>query len=431
MANKADPDSQRSLFQVPEVPNSYRKAVQVLHSKPRQHMSLLQRKVSNAWLKNAIETQADEEGWFTIGTQLMAADIDFDSNNREYLKATARELMSIVYEWDVIATEKKRIDWKASVLYTNVELTPDTIRYQINNQLRKSVLNPEMYALIDMNIIKKFRRGPSLAIYEHCIRFEKLGKTPEVEWEKFRDIILGESKESRSYKEFKYFSQKVLKPAIAEINAVADIAITVHQTRIGKSVSHLRFDVVKPQIHVEEVGPPDEDTMVAIGEMVKLGVPQSEAKRLSREKRLEEIRAALEYTYRRLKDTRQSKVDNPGSYFRNALKNNWAIVEDVQEKSKPSSQRKTTARGGTTIQQKYEAHYALEAERYFKELDPADQDNAISRYNETVTLPALKVKKKNTTKVAEKSFYHWLSKDTWGTPTNDELLQFANLILSN
>lgn len=429
---KPNPDEpQYALFQPTEIPNSFRKAVQVVHSKPREHMSLLQRKVSNAWLKNAMETEADEEGWYTIGTQSMATDINFDSNNREYLKETARELMSIVFEWDVIAAEKKRVDWKASVLYTDIELTSDTIRYQINNQLRKSVLNPEMYALIDMNIIKKFRRGSSLAIYEHCIRFEKLGRTPDVAWEKFRDIILGQSSESKSYKEFKYFSQKVLKPSIAEINTVSDIAIEIHQTRRGKSVTHLRFDVVRAKTSGDESSPPDEATMAAIGEMVKLGVPQSEAKRLAREAPLEEIKAALHYTQNRMRDPRQNKIDKPSSYFRNALKNKWGIVEDIQEKTKSPAKPRPASGVVSTIQQKYEAHYVVEAERYFKELDVPEQEEAMARYNETVTLPALKIKKKNTGKAAEKSFFSWLSKDTWGAPSTEELLQFANTIISS
>ena len=72
---------QIGLFQLSEVANSYRKPAQIIHSKPRSSMSLLQRKLTNAWLKNAVDTLPDADGWWTISTMKMSKDIDFDSNN--------------------------------------------------------------------------------------------------------------------------------------------------------------------------------------------------------------------------------------------------------------------------------------------------------------------------------------------------------------
>lgn len=126
-----DEQSQIALFQAPEVPNAFRKPVQVIHSKPKTSLSLLHRKLANAWLKNASDTPSDD-GWWTIHTATMATDIGFDSNNRAYLIDSARALMGIIFEWDVIAPEGKRKLWKASVLFPEVEIRPDTIRYQIS-----------------------------------------------------------------------------------------------------------------------------------------------------------------------------------------------------------------------------------------------------------------------------------------------------------
>lgn len=73
----SDEHSQIALFQAPEVPNAFRKPVQVIHSKPKSSLSLLHRKLANAWLKNASDTPSDD-GWWTIHTAIMATGIGYD-----------------------------------------------------------------------------------------------------------------------------------------------------------------------------------------------------------------------------------------------------------------------------------------------------------------------------------------------------------------
>ena len=156
--------AQISLFSSSkDAPEPFRKAVQVLHSLPKAPISLLQRKVANAWLKNALETTPDEDGWFEMTAQELNADVGFDSKASAYMRETADRLMSIVFEWDVIAAPGKRTEWKKSVLFPEVEAKGGTIRYQFSNEMRKVLLNPEVYALIDMAVVRRFRRASSLA----------------------------------------------------------------------------------------------------------------------------------------------------------------------------------------------------------------------------------------------------------------------------
>src|SRR4029078_12521587 len=82
---KESPETQISLFASPEAPDAFRKAVQIVHSKPKQPLSLLQRKLGNAWAKHAIENSPDEHGWWVLGIRDLAVDVGFDSNNRQYL----------------------------------------------------------------------------------------------------------------------------------------------------------------------------------------------------------------------------------------------------------------------------------------------------------------------------------------------------------
>ncbi|TXG99331.1 MAG: RepB family plasmid replication initiator protein [Rhodocyclaceae bacterium] len=419
-----DEQSQIALFQAPEVPNAFRKPVQVIHSKPKTSLSLLHRKLGNAWLKNASDTPSDD-GWWTIHTATMATDIGFDSNNRAYLIDSARALMGIIFEWDVIAPEGKRKLWKASVLFPEVEIRPDTIRYQISRPLREQVLTPEMYAMIDLNVLKRFRRASSLALYEHCLRFEKIHRTTEVEWQLLRDMLMGESADAKSYQEYKVFKDKVLKVAIAEVNALSDIEIELIEKKLGRRVQTLAFNVRKEREHVPEQIDHDENVL-DIGEMVKIGILQSEARQLVKKYSHQQIVSAISYTKKRLTDKKSSKIENPAAYLRKALSNGWAIVDSIEPK-----QRATTANQEKKpdLIEMYRVEMIREAEDYFRELNSADQTELVSEYNATDISPTLKVKKSKPGKAVRTEFFKWLAKRTWGDPKPEDLLQYAQKLI--
>jgi hypothetical protein len=421
---------QFGLFPVDNVPNSFRKAVEVVHSKSRASLTLLQRKLSNAWLKNAIENSPDDAGWWTINIIDMSAVIDFDSKNSEHLKNAAIELMNIVFEWDVIAPKQKRATWKASVLFPDVEIGVGNIRYRISEQIRENILRPEIYALIDLNIVRRFRRAPSLAIYEHCTRFEKIGRTTEVPWRQFRDIVLGASSEQKIYQEYKYFKAKVLTPCIAEVNAESDITIVLKETKSGRTVESLQFEVAKKEKPREALSL-DESSLPLIGEMVKLGVPQSEAKRLAGQHSADLIKAALAYTKNRLNDKKNAKLAKPAAYFRRALSEGWGVVDqdELADNAADQPARHGRQSRGDQIKEAFAALRRAEAEQYFRELEASDQEQLMSRYNERQEVASLKIKASKQTKATAAAFYQWLAIDTWGEPTSDELLEFAQRML--
>jgi hypothetical protein len=418
------PSGQISLFSVQETPDPFRKAVQVLHSKPKSPLSLLQRKLGNAWLKNAIENQPDKDGWWQLGIKTLATDIGFDSNNRQYLKESAEALMSIVFDWDVIAPADKKIKWKASVLFPEVEVLSDAVRYQFSSQMRELMINPEIYALIDMNIVRKFRRAASLGIWEFCVRFERIGRTSEVPWEKFRDMILGESADNKTYKEYKFFKSKVLNPAIIEINTASNHTIALVESKIGKRVSLIGFSVTRKVNLEQEVE--DDRLAVMVSELIKFGIPQSEARKIARENTFDVIKGALDYTKRRISDKKAAKVENPAAYFRNALANRYALAEDISRQSLEPHQKTEKA---VDIKTAYANHQLSEAEGYFQELDPDEQAALINAYNAQQTSATLQLKKK-ATKLAQVGFFHWLSKQTWGEASAEDLLAFAQVMLS-
>ena len=423
MSKKPSPlPSQASLFSQRETPDAFRKAVQVLHSKPFSPIHLVQRKLLNAWIKNSFENEPDDKGWWQIRTPELAANIGFDSNNREYLRDACRSLMNLVFEWDILATSTKRVDWKASVLFPEVEITNDKVRYQISPHIRESMIKPEIYAMIDMNIVRRFRRAPALAIWEFCIRFEKIYQTPETDWPKFRDMILGENNQNKTYEEYKYFKSKILKPCINEINDETDHTIQLIESKAGRSVTSIKF-TVRRKTHVLDVAE-DDRSLEFIGEMVKLGVPQSEAKKMTKSFNASDIKAAIDYTRKRVNNKATAKLANPAAYFRQALTNNYAGV--LQETQPPQADLKPEV----DIRSAYLLEQQKLASHYFQELDAVDQQAKIDEYNGLQELSFLRITKRSS-KTAEATFLKWLATKTWGDPSAEALLEFAQKLLSN
>lgn len=423
-------DSQIQLFHLPEAPEPYRKAVEVLHSKPLSAMSLVHRKVSNAWLKNAMGTQPDSEGWFSISLVRMMDDIGFESNNRAYLVKASRELMTVIFEWDVMSNKVNKPLWKASVLFPEVEITQSEVRYQISKQLLNTVLNPEVYAVIDQSVIRKFRRAPAVALYEFCIRYERLGRTAFVEWETLRDMIMGVSADAPSYREFKIFKDKILKPSIAEIEAAVSWRLELLHDRVGRKVKAVAFQISKIETSSETDMPGE--SLGDIGELVAIGLSQNEARQIVSSHPHDDIMAAIDYIKNRVNDKYKKPIANSPAYIRTVLAKGWAVKKSTPTKTTTStSNGKSDKSNISDLEEQFLMERDKEAEAYYKEMDADDQNKAVHSYNEKQQTDGLKLKigKKNP-KGAVVAFARWLSLETWGKPTNEDLLNFASRKLS-
>ena len=414
----ASSDLQFGLFDTSEVPDTFRKAVQVIHSMPRTPLSLVQRKIGNAWLKHALENDPDSNGWWSMGVTHLAHEIGFDSNNNKHLKTAAEALMSIVYQWDVLAPVTKQTIWKASVLFPEVELHADVIRYQFSSQMRERLLNPDVFAIIDMNVVRKLRRSASIALWEHCVRYEGIGRTGEIPWELLRNIMLGEDS-AKTYLQYKFFKSKVLNPALKEINQESEHVITMLENRVGRRISVLQFTVKRKH---EAPNPPSAESIELITAMCALNIPGSEARKLARLHSLEAIRGALNYTKERQEDKKLRPLASPGAYFRNALEKQYskAAAKAAPESSAPK----------TDLRAMYLKSRLPETESYFHELDIAEQTLLIEAYNAQQPTESLRMGEKRTKKSTLLLFFNWLLIHTWGEPTAEELVAFAQATIS-
>ncbi|MGF6265335.1 hypothetical protein OKW49_006328 [Paraburkholderia youngii] len=424
MARSKSAESQVSLFNTVEPPDLLRKAVQAIHIAPKSgKIGLQQRKMFSSLIKNAIKQESVEPGRssFTITIGALSQDSGLNSNNTQYVKDTVNSLISTVVNWDYLASDSSTV-WRASGLLAGAELKQAVLRYSFSEQIRGELLNPEVFALIDMRIAREFRRSHSLALWENTVRYEGVGLTAKIPLSKFRDLILGQDKSAQTYQEYKLFKSKVLLPCIREVNELSDHTLELVEHKVGRKVEAVQFKVArKPMVTLGAEG--DGRNEGLIEEMTKLGLPRSEAKKLLSQYGEQRVRAAIGYTNGRATKRGAAPIENIPAYFRKALLNEYAPTQELTEdkSAKPVGKAEQQAQ----LRAKYDAWKLGDAKAYFLELEISDQSKLIARYNDSVSANNLKLSTtKKPSRLAETSFFNWLALDTWGEPTADDLLEF-------
>ncbi|MEM5451583.1 MULTISPECIES: replication initiation protein [Paraburkholderia] len=424
-AEAGDADKQGALvFQQGQPPDLFRKAVPAIHIAPKSgSISLQQRKMFSSLIKNAIRQDSLDRGRssFEITISALSQDVDLNSNNTEYVKETINSLISTVVNWDYLTQDKRSI-WKASGLLAGAELERSVLRYTFSEQIRGELLNPEIYAMIDMRITRQFRKAHSLALWENVVRYEAVGVTARFPLATLRDLILGQDTSAQSYKLYKQFKSRVLVPCIKEVNEISDHNFELIEHKVGRSVVALQFRVTRKP----ETDPSQElraNETLLIGEMSKFSIPVSEARRLLKQYGEDKIRTAVAYTAARVAQKNSAPLANVAAYFRKALTEGYELPG--ANAASPATDAGRARESQDQVKDRYIAAKINEARAYFNELEYDDQTALIKRYNETVGMDKLKVSTaKVPSKMASTNFFRWVVLDTWGQPTAADLLEF-------
>lgn len=417
---KTDP-TQIALFQIPELPEPFRKAVPAVHIAPQAGpISLQQAKMFNALIKNAIEQNKEgERVWFEYTVGDLISDVGLNTKNRDYVKATINSLVGFVVNWDHLSGKP---EWNASGLVAGAKLSGSILKYQFSENIREILMNPRIYASIDMRIAREFKRGHSLTLWENVVRYEGVGRTPRLSVDTLRDLLLGMDWKRGSYAQYKTFKSRVLLPALEEINRIADHEVELQEFKVGRTIAEVQFTIsgkAKPEVL-------QEDDLDLLGAVTRFDIPLTEARKMLAEHGADAIQKALSYTEQRLSKKNAQPVENVGAYFRKALSGGWQT-----EESKGASTRKVVATESRQEQAedqllaKLQAYRAGEAKGYFNELEADEQAAYVSRYNEQQVAAPLKISTgKISKKSAEAAFFNWLAEQVWGKPTDRDLLNF-------
>lgn len=224
----------------------------------------LERKFYNGLLHNArnqLEKDINKTD-FKIPLQALIENLNAsenDKNNRYYKKLLDKLLSTLVY-YNMLGKDKNIIvDGKAHLIdnldyETNTQTGETIVLYTMPRVVRKSMIdiiqgNPDgIYAKIDLMIIKGLKSKYSLILYELCKDYEKV-EIPEMTIEQFKEIFGIEDRKAYNFSGgFANIKQRVLTPAIEEINENKDIDFMVDYQLVkrGKAYTHIKF-IVTPK----------------------------------------------------------------------------------------------------------------------------------------------------------------------------------------
>ncbi|MEM1042950.1 MAG: replication initiation protein [Bacteroidota bacterium] len=210
-------------------------------------LSLLQRKLSNVLLLNAYEELPDPNvKEHEIPVRVLAEVAGYDSKDFAYLRDALRALVDCRVEWNVLGENGEEDEWAAASLLAQAKTKGGVCRYVYAPDLREKLYRPEVYARINLAIQARFGSGYALALYENCARFRKVGTTGWIALETWRDLLgVGEDQ----YPAFKALRQKVLSPAIKEVNEFSDVRVEMETRREKRRIVALKFVVTEAPPH--------------------------------------------------------------------------------------------------------------------------------------------------------------------------------------
>jgi hypothetical protein len=343
-------------------------------------ITLLQRRTWNAFLFNAYNNLETEEE-HCISLEDLARLIGYDSHDMEYLKEASRAMMRCIVEWDVLDKDGSP-EWGATALLAQVKIKRGMCTYAYSPELRRRLHNPAMYARLDLNLQKQFNSKYSLALWELCTDYlgsgREYGETPFIPIDAFRKLM---GVTEKMYPAFMNFNQKVIKPAVDEINTVSDFRVAVDYQRQGRKVTALKFKMRRVALLPEAVTaqrklfPDLEEMPVIVKELRDAGLSAHDALEIWQQGFAyvdESLRpsdagedadvAFVQYVREKihLLKRRQvsGKVENSTGFLLKAIRENYANPEFAQEQQREASAVRQQDKQGREMQVK-----ALEQQR--------------------------------------------------------------------
>jgi len=119
----------------------------------------------------------------------------------------------------------------------SIEIKNNVCFYSFSNVLVSKILNPNIYARLNLSLINSFSSKYALNLYELFCDYKSISQTPNIRLLDFKKLMGVEDK----YDEFKTLSNRVIKPALKEVNKLTNCEAVAQYEKNGKSVNALKF----------------------------------------------------------------------------------------------------------------------------------------------------------------------------------------------
>jgi plasmid replication initiation protein len=380
----------------------FNKAVGTIHIRVQSgSLGLIQRKLINAFHFFAKDNPNKETHY--VRRQDLLKMINYNSNNIGEFKENARKLTNISVEWDYLREDTERV-WGVSNIISEIEyVTNGIVAFSFPRRIREFMATQVHRGLVCMQVQKKFTMSYALSLYENATIYREKGSTPKFSVNELKTLLVVNDEENPTYKLFKYFNNKVIIPAVNEINEVSDIFVEPIYYKNGRVVEFISFTVViKPQSFLDFNEVPNITSLH--DRLVSFGCNSKAALDIIEKYDIEYILGNLDYVESQLIASGEKKIRNPMGFFIDALAKDYRtkepeIIKKAREKREADAKKKIE-----------EEKLKLEERNKLAEKNRLLKESVKSRYyamsedDKTGIQESFLVEMKNTNKLVAKKF---------------------------
>ncbi|WP_198321048.1 replication initiation protein [Azohydromonas aeria] len=197
--------------------------------------------------------------------------------------------------------------------------------------IEEQILNPRLYAQINLTTMARLGTHAAVALYELCARYQGSGRTPRKPWGWWVPVLRGH--EVTGDREYRKFKSELLKPAIAQINEHTEIEIDLVEYREGAAVVDLQFTVKpKPDFKLDQ-GDIEPVDLTPVEQALALGIRELDYDVLVDRYGEGPVLRALEIAARQLRQ-------EPGTNALAHLK--WVLEGVAGESTRKAARRRTS-----------------------------------------------------------------------------------------
>ena len=247
------------------------------------------------------------------------------ASNNQQIKRSLRDIANIVIEFNILNKDKKN-EWSIFHLLSRAHIVDGSgiLDFEFPKEIRETLLRPDIYVLLDLNIIKGLQSKYSIALYEFLRDYKNI-KTVKIKIADFKKLMGSE----KYYSDFNKLRDRVISPAIGDINEKTDLNVSHKEINEGKKIVALQF-------FIEEKIKKEKSVNVVIENSETMDVlVENKTKSIPKHKKLEfEFE---EFILDRLK--KEKKLNNPRAVL-NSIKKDVNQIESYRKEFEAMNNKK-------------------------------------------------------------------------------------------
>jgi plasmid replication initiation protein len=329
-------------------------------------ISALQRKIYNGLMYFAKKQLQENENLVVfeipvVEVKKLIAQEDYrkEINDKE-TKDNIGAFVDITVCFNLLEKDKKV--WVKMALLAMVKIDIGIVRYQFPDEILKEIKMPNIYCLLDLQVINKLSSKYAIALYEIAKDYINR-EIPKMEVDIFRKLMGIENKYENNFGDVK---KRVLEPAIEELEKKTELRVTYELITTGKKITHIKFYTTQVEKPVEaseekEIKPTISETDF-LTEIMPL-LPEYEILTSKESAELKELTAkhGKEIIVSNIKYTNRQNYQNYFVYLKKA------ITEDYAEKDRKINEMKAEERKTYELKVKQEEAAAGQREMQRKQ----------------------------------------------------------------